>query len=131
MRLFSNTRQKEYEDNENEGGEELRGVTGYIIKTYSINNLFSINYKNVFNKEIVKNRWENVSKTGNISKGTERIREPSRYPEIESTYELKNSLDRLKIRAELEETGSVSWKSDWVGLIGVRELKKNDRRLRY
>lgn len=70
-------------------------------------------------------------KTGNISKGIEIIREPGRYPEIESTYKLKNSLHRLKNRAELEKTESVSWKFDWVGLISVKELKKNDHRLRY
>lgn len=70
-------------------------------------------------------------KAGNISKGIERIREPGRYPGIESTYTLKNSLDRLNIRAELEKTGSVSWKFDCVGLASVKELKKNDLRLRY
>lgn len=84
-----------------------------------------------FKKNSKKQCEKMFQKTGNISKGIEIIREPGRYTEIESTYKLKNSLHRLKNRAELEKTESVSWKFDWVGLISVKELKKHDHRLRY
>lgn len=62
--------------------------------------------------------------TENISKGTEIIREPGRYPEVESICKLKNTLDGLKNRAELEKTESVSWKIDWVGYISVKTWRK-------